>query len=129
MPTQDRAEWAAELFRPHDAFRDGKITVEVIDDYTAALAGCYAVMFRGPQCHTGMRWGVEPLDIDDDCFDAREDAERACEEARRQIRPGDLSAIRVESQSDSGPWHLVWMYAAIQHPGHPNPRTPQRPGS
>jgi hypothetical protein len=130
--TAERAEWIADVFRAHEAFRGGEIEVEALDD--VPHAGRYWVVYRGPRRTTGWTMGVEPLNVDDEdgeteFFADRTDAERACTEARWHIAPSELSAVHVDRDTDSGLWYLTWIYATVRHSGEPQPETPQRPGS
>jgi hypothetical protein len=126
MQTQERAEWVIELLRTHDAFREGDFAIEAVDPAHPHM-GRYRVLYSGPFIHRGLSLGMEPLDVEGEFFAERADAERACVEVRREIPAGQLNAVHVERKTDSGPWYLLWVHAAVLHPGDPQPRTPPRP--
>jgi hypothetical protein len=52
LQSLERAEWLIDLLRPHEAFRDGQFSVEVVDP-VYAIQGCYAVRYTGPFIHRG----------------------------------------------------------------------------
>jgi hypothetical protein len=37
--------------------------------------------------------------------------------------------VHVEANGDDGPWYLLWIAAAVRHPGEADPKLPDRPDS
>jgi hypothetical protein len=124
--TRERAEWLIELLRPHAAFREGVLEVEVAEP-SDGVSGPYRVVYHGPRVHEGYRVQMEPLNPDGEFYADRADADRECARVSREIPPDEVSAVHVEANGDGGPWYLLWIAAAIQHPGDTRPKLPERP--
>src|SRR5665213_386644 len=124
--TRARADWLIQLLRPHPAFRGGTFDIDIVETISEHT-GRFRVVYLGPRVHRSSRVHMEPLVPDGEFFDDRAEAERECARINRGIPANELSAVHVEDAGDGGPWYLLWIAAAVQHPGDEHPTLPERP--